>query len=76
MRRILRSYLDLVRQKDIPPKMTVKQANAIYTECITGGLGHTLKTIAFRFSGVDFRGIMENRSKEADEAVAKHRKLV
>ena len=68
--------MDLVRQKDIPPKMTVKQANAIYTECITGGLGHTLKTIAFRFSGVDFRGIMENRSKEADEAVAKHRKLV
>ena len=76
MRRILRSYLDMVRQEDIPAKMTPKQANQQFNECILGNFGSTLKTIAYRYTGIDYRNVMKVATKEEDEAAAKSRKLV
>ena len=75
-RRILRSYHDLVKQKDVPSKITLKEANRQYDECIRGTIGSTLKMISFKHVGIDYRNkMMKLPDEEEIEYTAKHRKI-
>ena len=59
--------------------MSANEANMCYDECVSGNFGSTLKTIAYRFSGIDRQNVMKQNntplSKENEEAVAKYRKM-